>query len=136
MKRGSRAEETENNGSNYPDWYWVRGLHDAQITSVEELELPNNYKLRNPIRNMLIIRLDSKQALFDYLVKEIKLYNYKIITSEISSSDLQKSWWLSDRLTNENDKYRLNISLKRVGKQSIEDLEFVVQFSTAEVTRS
>ena len=85
---------------------------------------------------MLIIRLDSKQALFDYLVKEIKLYNYKIITSEISSSDLQKSWWLSDRLTNENDKYRLNISLKRVGKQSIEDFEFVVQFSTAEVTRS
>ena len=134
MKRGRRAEETENNGSNYPDWYWVRGLHDAQIVSVDELELPYDYKLRNPTRNVFVIRLDSAQALFDRSVKEIKLYNYKILTAGASSSDLLKVWWLSDSLIKENDKFYLSISLQRCGHK-IEDFDFAIQFSFAEVTR-
>ena len=133
MKRGHRIAETKNNDRIYPDRYWIYGLHDAQILSVEELELPYDHKSRDHKRNVFIIRVDSNHALFDRSVKEIRLYDYKILTGEISPSDLQEIWWISDSLISENDKYRLNISLKGIGKHSIYDFDFSVQFSSAEV---
>ncbi len=73
-----------------PEWYWHRGLHDAKIVRIEKLELPYDYKQRIPIRNCFVVHMDSKQAMFDTSVREIRLFNYKILTAELSSPILKE----------------------------------------------
>lgn len=54
---------------------------------------------RSDIRNLLKLKIDSKGALHDTSVKEIRLYNYKLLTPAASLENRKTSWWLSDRLT-------------------------------------
>ena len=39
------------------DWYWEKGLHDAEILEVESIELPYDYTSRKPLRNYFEIHL-------------------------------------------------------------------------------
>lgn len=112
-----------------PAWYWTGGLHDAQIVSVEQLQLPYDYKERNPIRNSMKLLLDSSQALHDTTIKSITLLNYKVMTSDI---ELKNCYWLQDVLTFENGKYILNITVTDCRKHDI----FTVGFENAIVERS
>ena len=87
-----------------PAWYWASGWHDAGITAVESLVFPRDYgtfdgQKRSDIRNLLKLKIDSKGALHDTSVKEIRLYNHKLLTPAASLENGKTSWWLSDRLT-------------------------------------
>ena len=98
------------------DWYWVTGLHDALITNVEELNLPFDYKefvtkKNNYDRNVLILMINAKNALFDQKVKEIRLFNYKILDCDEVFKKHKSAWWLGDDLYKENEHYVLDIYL-------------------------
>lgn len=113
-----------------PDWYWKRGLHDAEITGVEERELDYDYTQPNPVRSCMTIRLDAKNAMFDIGVTAIHLYNYKVVRDESGTGGygdgLEGCYWMQDRLRFENGKYCLEITA--LGE---EDFLYVVRFDFA-----
>ncbi len=119
-----------------PEWYWQKGLHDAKIVDIEEQELAYDYKQRDPVRNCIVLHLDSRMALFDSSVKEIKLYNYKLCSPEAAVQDFCGTWWLKDNLSITDTGYSLAITLKRIGKRaSREELVVEIQFKYAEVIK-
>ena len=65
-----------------PAWYWEKGLHDAIIKNITLCPLNYDYTQKNPIRNYLLIEIDSSHALFDSTIKEIKLFNAKILSEK------------------------------------------------------
>lgn len=114
-----------------PDWYWKRGLHDAQIVSVSESRLTPNYKEKNPKYNCLEIKLDSEGALYETDIKKICLYNYKIRT-QIDIS--KKIWWMSDTIQLlDNGKYLLEIEYVTIKE---DHKQFVIEFEIPEIERS
>jgi hypothetical protein len=114
-----------------PSWYWSAGLHDAIITHIGELTLPYDYKQKNPVRNCLVLHINSRSAMFDTKVKEIHLYNYKILSL---AADIPGSWWLSDSLSEENGKYVLTVSLQNP-KTFPEEFTLTIRFEKADVIR-
>ena len=100
--------------SNYPDnppeWYWTSGLHDACIIGVELFEFPFDYhkfigEKNKYNRNLITLRMNAKGALYDNDVKEIRLFNYRILTEDISLEGRDKVWWLADRLVDHGNYY-------------------------------
>ena len=70
---------------NPPEWYWVRALHDACIVGVEMFEFPFDYnkfiqEKDKYNRNLLTLKIDASSAMFDTSVREIRFFNYKILT--------------------------------------------------------
>ena len=119
-----------------PEWYWNRGLHDAKIVRIEKLELPYDYKQRIPKRNCFVVHMDSKQAMFDTSVREIRLFNYKILTAEPSSLDIEGTNWITDQLTEENGKYVLQVELHNCGRSGTYNFLFIIRFESAEIIRN
>ena len=121
------------------DWYWVTGLHDALITNVEELNLPFDYKefvtkKNNYDRNVLILMINAKNALFDQKVKEIRLFNYKILDCDEVFKKHKSAWWLGDDLYKENEHYVLDIYLCDTDNCAFE-YSLKIKFERAEVIR-
>ena len=56
-------QNNETRSTHFPDWYWQRGLHDAQIRSVAERSLTPDYRDKSPKFNCPEpeIRLAGKQ---------------------------------------------------------------------------
>ena len=129
---------------NPPAWYWERGLHDACVVGVEKHEFPFDYNKyvgeKNKYdRNMLALKIDARSAMFDFDVKEIRFYNYKILTDEIDiiNGDLfskKKIWWLADQLTEQNGKYKLDILLESADTHQ-RQFHLKLRFDRAEVDR-
>ena len=125
-------------------WYWERGLHDAVVVGVEKYEFPFDYNKyvgeKNKYdRNMLALKIDAESAMFDFHVKEIRFYNYKILTDEIDiiNGDLfskKKIWWRADQLTEQNGKYELDILLESADKHQ-RQFHLKLRFDRAEVDR-
>lgn len=117
-----------------PEWYWKRGLHDALILGVEMQELQYDVAQRNPVRNVLTIRLDAGQALYDTSITAIRLYNYRILTDESDvggyGQGLTDCYWMQDRLRWEKGKFLLDIIA--LGE---DDFRYIVRFDFAEVER-
>ena len=125
--------------NNFPEWYWQRGLHDAAIVSVESFEFPFDYNKyvgeKNKLnRNLFVLKIDAEDALFDSDVKEIRLFNYKIISNTVRLENRKKIWWLSDRLTEENGNYFLEIDLQDFDSFP-KEFTFKIKFERAEVDR-
>ena len=100
----------------FPDWYWKRGLHDAVILAVSELELAPDWNKKHPKRNCLEILLNGKNALFETNIKRISLYNYRIVDIKtdtiepITLEAFRDVYWLGDRIEQlEDGKYLLEI---------------------------
>ncbi|MBQ3549484.1 MAG: hypothetical protein IJA41_00770 [Clostridia bacterium] len=124
---------------NLSEWYWVGGLHDACIVGVETYEFPFNYnkfigKKNKFDRNLLILKINSKGAIYDNTVKEIRLFNYEILTDNISLEGRDKVWWLADRLVDHGNYYTLEIDLQDLDSVP-EDFTFKIKFERAEVDR-
>ena len=117
---------------NPPEWYWTRGLHDACIKAVESFEFLFDYNNYN--RNLLKLIIDSKGAIYDTSVKEIRFYNYKILTSDFSLENRKTIWWLADRLAVNENQYILEIDLQDFASWP-EDFTFKIKFDRAEVKR-
>ncbi len=114
----------------FPDWYWRRGLHDAVILAVTERSLTPNYKEKSPQFNCLELEIDCKQAIFEQDVKTIRFYNYKIKSPQ---ADLAGGWWIRDTLRQlPNKKYLLEVELAGTRKKRV---DFVVEFQTADIQR-
>ena len=129
--------------SNYPDntpqWYWIDGLHDACIIGVELFEFPFDYNKfvgeKNKYnRNLITLRINAKGALYDNEVKEIRLFNYRILTEDISLEGRDKVWWLADRLADHGNYYTLEIDLQDFDSDP-EEFTFKIKFERAEVDR-
>lgn len=130
---------TPHSPDNPPEWYWVNGLHDAGIVSVEKIEFPFDYnkfvgEKSKYNRNLLVLKINAKGALFDNSVEEIRIYNYKILTPDISIENRKTIWWLTDRLSEEDNHYVLEIDLQDFDSYP-EDFTFKIKFDRAEVKR-
>ena len=135
VKRTLETEYPEN----LPDWYCKSGLHDACIIGVKTHEIPFDYnksKLQKQQydRNMLSMKIDAKGAMFDFRVKEIRFFNYKILPESIDLTNRKKIWWLADKLTEVNGRYELDILLQDVDSYP-EEFHFKLRFDRAEVDR-
>lgn len=75
-----------------------KGLHDAEVMKINEIQLLYDYHEKNPRRNYLEIELNSSQALFDRNIKAVRLYNYKIIEGDLT---LIGTWWLDDQIVSQ-----------------------------------
>ena len=82
----------------------------------------------------MTLRVNAKDAIYDNSVKEIRLFNYKILTDDISLEGREKVWWLADRLVNHGDYYTLEIELQDFDSDP-EDFTFKIKFERAEVDR-
>ena len=124
---------------NPPEWYWTNGLHDAGIVEVETFDFPFDYnkfvgEKSNYNRNLLILRINARGALYDTSVQEIHFYNYKILTPEIPLEGRKTIWWLTDRLSENENHYILEIDLQDFDAYP-EDFTFKIKFERAEVKR-
>ena len=124
---------------NLSEWYWVGGLHDACIVGVETYEFPFDYnkfigKKNKFDRNLLILKINSKGAIYDNTVREIRLFNYEILTDNISLEGRDKVWWLADRLVDHGNYYTLDTDLQDFDSEP-EDFTFKIKFERAEVDR-
>ena len=134
-----KREYKSHHPENPPNWYWINGLHDAVIVEVEMFDFPFDYnkfvgEKSNYNRNLLILRINARGALYDTSVQEIHFYNYKILTSEISLEGRKTIWWLADRLIENENHYILEIDLQDFDAYP-EDFTFKIKFERAEVKR-
>lgn len=129
--------------SDYPDklpeWYWVSGLHDACITCVQTFCFPFDYnrftgEKSNYNRNLLSLKIDASGALFDVGVREIRLFNYNVLSEDIVLEGREKIWWLSDRLTEKDAHYILEIDMQDFDSDP-KEFTYKVRFERAEVDR-
>lgn len=97
-----------------PDWYWVRGLHDAAVLSIETFEYPFDYEkfIREKdayTRNCMTMKIDARGAMFDYTVKEIRFFNYKVLDGSASPDGKKNLLWIGDRLEDHKKYFTLEI---------------------------
>ena len=93
-----------------PQWYWLRGLHDALVLAVDAQEFAYDVTQAKPVRNCMTIRL----------------YNYRVLRG----AELKGCHWMQDRLRREKDKFILDITA--LGE---DDFLYSVRFDFAEVER-
>ena len=67
-------------------------------------------------------------------MKEIRLFNYRILTEDISLEGRDKVWWLADRLVDHGNYYTLEIDLQDFDAYP-EEFTFKIKFERAEVDR-
>ena len=111
-----RYEKLLNNDNKYPDWYWKRGLHDAEILSID-------YDYAK-----LVLTLNSNNAIYER-VNKIIFREYKIMHIP---EDMKKIWWMCDKLDNQEETYTLKIN---VVDDNNNDDTIVIQFQKIEVIR-
>ena len=124
---------------NPPEWYWVSGLHDACIVGVETFEFPFDYNKfageKNKYnRNLFAVKINAKGALYDNTIKEIRFFNYKVLTDQITLIGREKIWWMADKLVDHGDYYTLEIELQDFDSDP-EDFTYKIKFERAEVDR-
>ena len=93
-----------------PDWYWVRGLHDAQILEVSMQD------------DTLTLCIDSGNAMFDNTLERITFLGARPKTSLPEPTKKQPVYWLSEPLVIIFQSARTN----RRGKPD-EDEEVIVE---------
>ena len=133
------VKELEAYYAQHPDWYWKKGLHDAAILSVCELELVPDWKERYPKRNCLEILLNGKHALFETNIKKISLYNYRIVDMKLNATEpitleaFRDVYWLGDSIEQLKDgKYLLEIECTDSHSNL---MHLTVKFEIAEIER-
>ena len=55
----------------------------------------------------MTIYLDSQNAIYDTSIKELRFYNHKLITGNVSIT----GWWKNDNLKEENGRFVLTIDI-------------------------
>ena len=85
-------------------------------------------------RNLITLKINARGALYDSEVKEIRLFNYRILTEDISLENRDRVWWLADRLVDHGDCYTLEIDLQDFDAYP-EEFTFKIKFERAEVDR-
>ena len=117
-----------------PVWYWKRGIHDAEILDVWELENGVDKKRGKYYRNCLVLSLDSSGAIYETDIKKIIFYNYEVKVSNAPISQLlPKTWWMGDTIEQlSNGNYLLNFE---VSLENDNRLNFSMEFEYVQVER-
>jgi hypothetical protein len=104
----NRRPQTDNNSfsAHIPNWYWIKGLHDARIVEIYEIKT-NARKDNRWISNEIVMVLDASQAMFDTSIKSIAFQNSKILTD--GGLVPGNTWWYRDMLEKKDGKYQLEI---------------------------
>ena len=102
------------------NWYWNKGLFDAEIIKITQDYFQYDYTEKNPVRSCLTIELDAKAALYDTSVKQIKLYNSKVVSGNISVS----GWWKEDAIETANGKHTLTLVIATKGEDETLKISF------------
>ena len=82
----------------------------------------------------MLLKIDASGALYEQDIKEIGLFNFKIFSDHIELQGRNKVWWLTDRLTEKDGLYYLEIDLQDFDSEP-EDFVFEIKFERAEVVR-
>ena len=108
----------------YPGWYWVHGLHDAEILEASMQD------------DTLTLRIDSSNAMFDNTVERIAFFGARLKTPLPEPTKKQPVYWLSDELTElPFGQWRLTVKLERYdGRKTINE-SLIVIFSGAKTKR-
>ena len=123
-----------------PEWYWTHGLHDACIEGVETFAFPFDYGrfVRDKYkynRNLMVLKINAKGALYDQSVREIRFYDYTVLNDRVDLKGRNQVWWLSDTLVDHGNYYTLKIELQDLDSYP-EDFTFEIKFERAEVDRN
>ncbi len=122
----------------FPNWYWVRGLHDAKILKINTEISENDVLCANQKREYIELTLDSSGAMFDYNIDKLTLYDCKIICGHFPNCTKEGTWWLSDEIKpTDNGNYILDLKLDVFPEDEPhfhEHLKFL--FSYAKVVRN
>ena len=134
------ANQLDGYNEKFPDWYWKDGLHDACIVGVDTYEFPfdrniNTGEKNSYDRNLLTLHIDASGALCDGTVKEIRFYNYKILSDDVDLQKRKKAWWLYDSLSHANGHWVLEIHMEDCDS-SPKHFTFKIKFDRAEVDRT
>lgn len=73
--------------------------------------------------------------MFDTAVKEIQLYNDKIVSEDWDLQGRKTIWWLADRLTKRDDRFVLVIDMQDFDSDP-KEFTCAVRFERAEVART
>ena len=108
----------------FPGWYWVHGLHDAQILEVSMQD------------DTLTLRIDSSNAMFDNTLERITFLGARLKTPLPEPTKKQPVYWLSDELIAlPFDQWKLTVKLERYdGRRTINE-SLTVIFSGAKTKR-
>ena len=105
------ANQLDGYNEKFPDWYWKDD------------------------RNLLTLHIDASGALCDGTVKEIRFYNYKILSDDVDLQKRKKAWWLYDSLSHANGHWVLEIHMEDCDS-SPKHFTFKIKFDRAEVDRT
>ena len=107
-----------------PDWYWVRGLHDAQILEVSMQD------------DTLTLCIDSGNAMFDNTLERITFLGARPKTSLPEPTKKQPVYWLSDELIAlPFDQWKISICTERYdGRKTLRE-PLVSIFQSARTNR-
>ena len=86
-----------------PEWYWVYGLHDAQIVNILREELLIDYNNKDPEYNRMEILLDCNNETGEENITKIILYNHSIVSGKLPNCDQGHIWWIDDKLLKSSD---------------------------------
>jgi len=122
-----------------PDWYWTPGLHDACITGFCSCEFPFDYSrlLKGKgqyDRNCLTLQIDAKPALYPSTIREIRFFNFTVLSQKIKLDEQRKVWWMADRLRKDGKRYILELDLLDPRSKPA-DFTLQIKFERAEVDR-
>lgn len=98
-----------------PDWFWSRGLHDAEVLSIEEKETLPDYSKPLPVYNYLSIKLDAEHAMFEHDITEIRFFNYKLKGFEAKLPTEFPMFWMCEDLEQiSENRFEIKIELTTV----------------------
>ena len=108
-----------------PGWYWVRGLHDAQILEASMQD------------DTLTLCIDSGNAMFDNTLERITFLGARPKTPLPEPTKKQPVYWLSDELIAlPFDQWKLHIQLETgFSRGKIVEEPMIIVFQNAIITR-
>lgn len=107
-----------------PVWYWVRGLHDAQILEVSMQD------------DTLTLCIDSGNAMFDNTLERITFLGARPKTPLPEPTKKQPVYWLSDELIAlPFDQWKISICTERYDDRKTLREPLVIIFQSARTNR-
>ena len=108
-----------------PEWYWSKGLHDAELL---EIHLEGD---------TLTLRLDSRGAVMQNDLREIRLYGCRLKTPLPQPGRKCHVYWLSDTLTPLPDgQWKLSVTFEVLTHGKTERQPLTAIFETAETVKA